>query len=68
MKNTLPNKAFIQIWKRDQKFYGQAKAKRVQHHKTSFTRKVKDHNQKYENYKRKNLIGKGKYTVKVVNQ
>ena len=44
MKNTLPNKAFIQIWKRDQKFYGQAKAKRVQHHKTSFTRKVKDHN------------------------
>ena len=28
----------------------------------------KSHNLKYENYERKNLIGKGKYTVKVVNQ
>ena len=27
---------FIKIWRRDQKFYKQAKAKRAQHHKTSF--------------------------------
>lgn len=30
--------------------------------------KRKDHNQKYKNYKRKNLIVKGKYTAKVVDE
>ena len=39
--NTLPHKALIQIWRRDQKFYRQAKVKSVQHYETSFTRNVK---------------------------
>ena len=41
MKNTLPGKAIIQIWRRYQEFYRQAKAKRVQHQETNFTRNVK---------------------------
>ena len=32
-----PEKAFVQIWWRNQKLYRQAKAKRIQHHQTSFT-------------------------------
>ena len=31
-------------------------------------KKKKGHDWKYENYKRKNLIAKGKYMVKVVDQ
>ena len=34
----------------------------------NFFRQRKCHNYKYENYKRKNLIGKSKYTVKIVDQ
>ena len=34
-KNTLPSKALIHIWWRDQKLYRQAKAKRVKHLQTS---------------------------------
>ena len=41
-KYTLPNKALVQIWCRNQKLYRQAKAKRVQHHETSFTTNVKE--------------------------
>ena len=33
-----------------------------------FKWKGKDHYQKHENYERKNLTGKGKHTVKVVDQ
>ena len=36
-KNTQLSKALIQIWQRKQKFYRQTKAKRIQHHQTSFT-------------------------------
>ena len=35
-KNTLLSKALIQIWWKNQKLYRQAKARRIQHHKTSF--------------------------------
>ena len=55
--------------------FRQAKAKRVQHHYTGFTRnskhffsKQKRTQLKYEKYERKNLIGKGKHTVKAVDQ
>ena len=51
------------------------KLKRVQHHQTSFTRNVKgtslsekEPQLEHENYERKKLISKGKYTVKIVNQ
>ena len=40
-KNTLPSKALIQTWRRNQKLYGQAKPKRIQQHQTSLTTKVK---------------------------
>ena len=41
MKNVLPSKAVIQIRRRNQKLYRQAKAKRIQHHQTSFTTNAK---------------------------
>ena len=37
----IPSKALIQIWQRNQKLYRQAKAKRIQHHQTSFTTNAK---------------------------
>jgi len=40
-KNTPHGKVYYHICKRDQKFYRQAKAERVQHHQTSFARNVK---------------------------
>ena len=40
-KNTLPNKDLIQIHCRKQKHCRQAKAKRIQHHQTSFTTNAK---------------------------
>ena len=40
-KCTLPSKAPVQIWQRNQKLYRKAKAKRVQHHQTSFTTNAK---------------------------
>ena len=76
--------AFIKIWRTDQKFYREAKAKRVHHHETSFTRnvtgtylsekekattrKMKITEGKKNLKKKKNLIVKVKYTIKVVNQ
>ena len=48
---------------------------RVQYYGLSFTRNVKGasltvkvHNKKYENGKRKTLIGKGRYVAKIVDQ
>ena len=35
-KNTLPRKALIQTQQRNQKLHRQTKAKRIQHHQTSF--------------------------------
>ena len=35
-KNTLPSKALIQIWQKNQKLYRQAISKRIQHHQISF--------------------------------
>ena len=32
---TVPSKGLIQIWRRNQKLYRQAKAERIQHHQTS---------------------------------
>lgn len=75
-KNNLSSKAFIWILWRNQKFYGQAKAVKVQHHQTSLTQNVKGSflskkenatTRKHENYEKKNLFGKDKCTVKVVN-
>ena len=40
-KINLPSKDLIQIPQRNQKLYRQAKAKRVQHHQTSFTTNAK---------------------------
>ena len=40
-KRTIPSKAFIQIRWRDQELYRQTKAKKVQHHQTSFETNVK---------------------------
>ena len=37
----LPSKALIQIQKRNQKFYKYTKAKRTEHHQTSFTTNAK---------------------------
>ena len=36
-KNTLSSKALVHIRQRNQKFYRQAKAERIQHHQTSLT-------------------------------
>ena len=75
VKNTLPDKALIHIWWRDEKLYRQAKGKTVQHHQTSFTKnvtgislskKLKITTTKHEKYEKKKLISKGKYTIKVV--
>ena len=41
MKNTLPNKALIQTWWRNQKLYRQTKAKRIQNHQTSSSTNAK---------------------------
>ena len=41
IKNIPHDKVIIQIRKRDQEFYRQAKATGVQYHQTSFTRNVK---------------------------
>ena len=40
-KNTLLSKVLIQIPQRNQKLCRQAKAKRIQHHQTSFTTNAK---------------------------
>ena len=40
-KIILPGKDLIQIRRRDQKLYRQAKAKRIQHHQTSSTTNAK---------------------------
>ena len=56
-KNILPGKAIIQIWRRDKELYKQAKTKRVQHHKTDFTRNIKG----------TSLRGEEKTTTKHVN-
>ena len=40
-KNNLLSKALTQIQQRNQKLYRQAKAKRIQHHQTSFATNVK---------------------------
>ena len=40
-KNTLPSKVLIQIRWRNQKFFREAKAQRIQHHQTSFTTNAK---------------------------
>ena len=37
----VPSKDLIQIWRRNQKLYRQTKAKRIQHHKTTFTTNTK---------------------------
>ena len=74
-KNTLPSKALIQIRQRNQKFYRQAKAKRIQHHQTIFTtnpkgislggkEKATTRNKKIMNGK---APSKGKHTLKVGN-
>ena len=39
--DTLPSKACPQIQQRNQKLYREAKAKRIQHHQTSFKTKAK---------------------------
>ena len=41
-KITLPSKDLIQIWWRSQKLFRQVKAKRIQHHQTSFTTNAKE--------------------------
>ena len=40
-KNILPSKAVIQIQQKNHKLCRQAKAKKIQHHKTSFTTNAK---------------------------
>ena len=40
-ENILRDKALIQIWWRDKKFYRQAKTKRVEYTQTNFTGNVK---------------------------
>ena len=40
-KNTLPSKALIQIWQKNQKLYRETIAKRIQHHQISFIINVK---------------------------
>ena len=37
---TVPSKDPIQIWRRNQKLYRQAKAERIQHHQTSYSTNV----------------------------
>ena len=78
-KNTLSNKALIQKQWRNQKLYGQAKAKRIQHHQINYTTtakgialsgKEKDTTSKNNNNNKLwkgELTGKGKHTVKVEN-
>ena len=44
-KNLQPrtlSKALVQIWQRNQKFYRQEKAKRIQQHQTSFITNAED--------------------------
>lgn len=65
--NSLSGKVSIQNWRKDKEFPRQSK--------TDLTRKVKgtslnrkDHNQKYKNYDKKHLTGKGKHIADVVDQ
>ena len=73
--NTLPSKALIQIWWREQKLHRQTKAKRIQHLQTSSTsatkgtslsRKGKD-TIRNRNIKNKDTQIKGKDNLKVGN-
>ena len=41
-KSTLLSKGLIQIWWRNQKLYRQARAKKIEHHKTSFITTAKE--------------------------
>ena len=72
-KNILPARLSSDLKERERVL--QISKLRVQYYGFSFTRNVKGasltvkvHNKKYENYKRKNLIGKGRYAVKIVDQ
>ena len=65
-KNTLPSKALIQIWRRNQKVYRQAKAKRIQHHQTSSTRNAKGTSLGGKHERRKNYENKLKTIKKMV--
>ena len=59
------------IWKKDQKFYRKEKLAEFRLHKKCRNLskwKRKGYNWKYKSYKRKNIIGKGKYIVRVVDQ
>ena len=61
----------IYIWRKDQKFYRKEKLAEFRLHKkcrnlSKWNRK--GYNWKYINYKMKNIIGKGKYIVRVVDQ
>ena len=76
-KNTLPSKAIIQISRRDKEVLQTSKSSNSwaqlnrlhRKCKRGFSKwKRKDHNWRYESYERKYLIGKSKYTVKVVDQ
>ena len=72
--NTLPRKALVQIWQRNQKLYRQTKAKRIQHYQTSFTINPRitspGRNEKATTRSKKimgKLTGKDEHTVKVGN-
>ena len=59
------------IWKKDQKFYRKEKLAEFRLHKKCRNLskwKRKGYNWKYKSYKRKNIIGKGKYIVRVGDQ
>ena len=49
---TITSKDLIQIWRKNQKLYRQAKAKGIQHHKTSFSTNAKKNLSKQETQKR----------------
>ena len=75
-KNTLPGRLSFRYDGEIKIFYRQAKAKRVQHHKTSFTRNVKGSSlseikkatTRNMTITKEKLIRKDKYAVKEVNQ
>ena len=60
---TLPGKAVIQIWRRDQKFNRKAGVKTVYNHKPSFMGKVKLNSRSGKKVTTRNMkITKGKFS------
>ena len=63
-KKRIHSKALIQIRWRNQKLYKQAKAKRIQHHQTSFTTITKGNSLGNKHKRREQKRNKRKRTVK----